>query len=718
MKTERLILKTMLLAILLIQVGQSFAFLKPTDANRAPLLLVRENIKIAINGETAETRVELTYRNPHGVQLEGDFLFPLPKDATVSDFTLTWNGRRIHGEILDAEEARRIYEQIVRRRRDPGLIRYIDGRLFHARVFPFPAKSDRTVEITYVQILETEGTESRYTFPLRASRPADRAIEDLTLSFTVDGRGQRPDAYSPTHSIDTVRENQGRLSGGFETRSARPEGDFMLYLPPPGSLGQVTFSAVTYDAPGEEGYFLLNIVPPADPEASALPKDVVFVMDTSSSLTTNHLEASVRALAICLRNLAPEDRFGLVRFSTGVQSFRGNLVRAEPGALEAAMEYAARFRPAGGTNLSAALQAAYRLRTSVDRPFYVILLTDGAPTVGERDPKRITADRPTDSPTIRVMTIGLGDEVNTHLLDILAEESGGASIYLPKETGFEEKMISFISRLDHPVLLDVRLTLAGVGASDLYPQEIPDLFAGEATRVLGRFGNAGEARIIMEGKRGGRNTRFAETIRFRKDSGNDFLPPLWARRKIAHLLDTIRLHGEEKETVDEVKTLATRFGIITPYTSSLIIEDESMLDRRERGFLPPIIPPILVPMLERSSGTEFNSDFIEGLPVIGRDYIDALTLAPGVWNKKALPEPKDEDDSPVRHVGGKTFWLRDGVWVENSYRADQETREVVFGTDEYFRLSRISPEVRKILALGERVLFRWDGVFYKVVPTP
>jgi len=209
-------------------------------------------------------------------------------------------------------------------------------------------------------------------------------------------------------------------------------------------------------------------------------------------------------------------------------------------------------------------------------PGVIIFLTDGQPTVGETNEDRLVESIATRSTAVRIFSFGIGTDVNTHLLDRIAEKTNAFSQYVLPEEDIELKLSSFYTKIKEPVLSNVELAFTGeVKVNQLYPHDLPDLFKGETLTVFGRYSGGGAGAVKVTGTLNGERREFVSDVKFvKEDVSRGFIPRLWATRRVGWLLDEIRLRGESMELKDEIVRLAREHGIVTPYTSYLILEDE------------------------------------------------------------------------------------------------------------------------------------------------
>jgi Ca-activated chloride channel family protein len=647
--------------------------------------------------------------------LEGTYFFPIPEQASITEFAI-WDGdRRLVGEVRTREEARRIYDEIVRRQRDPGLLEYAGKDLFQASIFPIPPHADKKLEISYSQVLRAESGTVAYRYPLGTGRQMAQ-IGSVSGRIELESKDPLRNIYSPTHAIEVKRNGTGRALVTFENQG-EPQ-DFQLFY----ALSREDFGVtlLTHREPGKDGYFLLMVSPKDDwSEREYAAKDIVFVLDTSGSMAdASKMEKARAALLYGIKILRPADRFNVISFAGEEHLLANEMINADENGRTRALRFVEALKPVGSTNIDAALTAAREQisrSTNLDHPRMIVFLTDGLPTVGTTNIEQILANaKKTDG--ARIFPFGVGYDVNTSLLDRLASQSGGVADYIEPKEDLEVKVSNFFSRISYPVLSDLRLDMAGVETDLSYPRTMPDLFRGSQLTIIGRYRNPIDmnfVRLTLTGKSGGSERKFYyNNLHFAlTEEANDFLPRLWATRRVGWLMEQVRTNGEQQELRDEIVDLGTRYGIVTPYTSYLAVEQNPSV----QGFTSATV--------SRPNG--FGS---------GRGGLSAPPPPPSVADAKAVTGnvavqqskqaraqqevmrvDKDES-SAIRIAGGKTFYLRDGVWTDADFKAGMTLPQTVmkFGSDEYFVLLKLKPRLAAFFSLGEKVVVILDGTVYRV----
>jgi Ca-activated chloride channel family protein len=663
-------------------------------------------VTVSIDNQVAVTRVEQEFINEHDWEAEGTYLFPLPEGASVSRFTMWVDGEPVEGEILEAGEARRVYEDIVRRRRDPALLEYVGRDAVRARVFPIPRGGARRIELEYTQVLDLEDGLVGYVYPLDTEKFSARPLEDCSIHVDIQSKDAMHAVYSPTHQDRIFIERHGdyRATIGYEETGVLPGQDFELVYTV--SQEDVGLNLLTYPESDDEGFFLLLAAPSVEVEnARVVPRDVLLVLDTSGSMEGEKLAQAKDALTFVLQHLNEQDRFNVVAFSTGLSPYAARLRPASE--VGEAVFWVQNLEAIGGTNINRALLEALA-QTDSERSTVLIFLTDGLPTEGVTEIDRILANvRSTAPQNVRLFAFGVGDDVNTVLLDTLAQENRGATAYVRPDERIDEEVSTFYAKIKTPILIDVELVVDNAVVEDVYPYPLPDLFAGSQLIIAGRYRSAHShgdvSRITLSGRVDGRRRQFVYEGDFHakgEDTGEtslttSFIPRLWATRKIGHLLTQIRLHGEKKEWVDGVVDLSIRYGIVTPYTSFLVEDEQILTDAgRERA-----VETYMATPAPAASGAPAVEMAEEEAKMRGAD-----SAAPPSGGGAVMSQ--DGREGAVRHVGSKAFVLKGDVWIDTVFNPDtMSTERFPFGSEAYLDLLAAQPGWGRYLALGERVIF-------------
>jgi Ca-activated chloride channel family protein len=655
----------------------------PRPGPAGAVLRVASEVSVTVTGRVARVAVEERFRNTGGGLAEGSYLYPLPGEAVFQNFSLWIGEQEIRGEVMQADEARGIYEQIVRRRRDPALLSLAGHGLVRAQVFPIGPGETRKVTLRYTQLLDRSGDAVRLRYAL-----GDRGPTPGGEMFRV----RIPDAasfgapYSPTHRVTATR-NGGALDVRIDPGSG---GDIELFLPL--RQGLVGTSVVAHAPGGEDGYFMLLLSPPPSPPAAVMPRDLTLIVDVSGSMSGAKLDQAKAALAQALGTLTGADRFRLIAFSSAVRPFRDGFVSATSDNIRDALGFVDGLTADGGTNIEGALDAALGRRAEAGRLDLVVFMTDGLPSVGERSPERLAERAAGRLAGARLFAVGIGHDVNTYLLDRLASEGRGSAAYVAPEASVETTMGTLLGKLRYPALVNLRIVSAPVRLHDASPATLPDLFYGEELVLLGRYTGSGGGPVVIEGERNGRRERFSADARFPgSEQGNEFVPHLWAARRIGDLTRQIRLEGASTDLLAEVRNLGLRYGILTEYTSYLVQEPGAVA----AGGMPRAVAS---PAPEAQSGRAAFEAASRSADLSAAGNLAAARAT------EARLSPAGDAAGGVRRAGGRIFILRDGVWTDAGHRDSLHVTTVAPYSEAWFALVRALPELVPCLRLGDAVL--------------
>lgn len=671
----------------------------------AQLEIKYHHVTVSIDQQVATTHVDQVFHNPNDWPIEGTYIFPLPQDAAVSDFTLWVDGKPVKGEVLDADKARQTYQEIVSSLRDPALLEYVGRGAVRASIFPIPPGGDRRIELEYNQVLTAEGGLVRYTYPLNTEKFSTKPLESVSVSVDVKSNQPVRAIYSPSHSIDVIRESNTAFNASYEANNVTPDTDFTLYY----SIGESeAFHLLSFRDPGdpasEDGYFLLLLAPRPEVDQQPIAKDLLIVLDRSGSMDGEKFNQAQAALSYILKHLNPNDRFYLSAFSSGVQAYSDGLRPASDAAQ--ALDWAGKLNAQGSTDINRALLEAASVASS-ERPTYLIFLTDGLPTEGVIESQVILDNFGRSAPAdLRMFNFGVGYDVDTILLDSLSQEHHGLSTYVKPGENLDEILSSFYARISTPVLTDLSLDFGEINTYDIYPSPMPDLFAGSQIVVVGRYRGGGTGDIILEGmvNRQSQTFTFSDS-QFIKDSRGAVdslagLPRLWATRKVGYLLNQIRIKGADQESIDQIVKLSIRYGIVTPYTSYLVTEPMPLGAASQQQLSQDAFQQALAAPTEAFGAGAVNKAAEQG--ELARSDIAA-----------SLPAGTEQQ---IKAVGSRTFVRQNGVWTDTAFDPEKMTPiQVSFASKDYFALADTRPDIAAALALGQRVILVVDSKAYEVV---
>lgn len=666
------------------------------------------DVRVELVDRVLRYEVEEVFINRGGAVGEADYLFPLPAGAAFQDLKLSIDGELVAGETLNAAEARRIYEEIVRRQRDPALVEWMGQGLLRTRIFPFAPGEERRIVVRFQSVASREGDALRVDYFRGARRPLDgitreRARTSFVLTYPDQSALGTP--YSPTHQLDVRRSEQGRVRV-----DVRGDARDVALLLPVRQHDSPAISVLTHAPRRNEGFALITLTPPAI-ASSRQPRDVTFVLDVSGSMSGRKMDQARAAGKQLLATLRPGDRFRLIDFATDVRSFRDGYVDVTRANLDAAERYLDALDASGSTNISGALDEALA-EPPVDGRFSVVLfVTDGQPTVGERDPAAIASRAAKLRGSRRVFSFGLGSDVNVSLIEQLALEGRGTAHFVRPDESVERSVSIVASRLSHPVATNLRLRTEGVRLERVHPVGPVDLFAGEDLIVLARYAGSGEVRLAFEGETATGRVRWTSTASFpERASENGFVPRLWATQRVGYLSAEKRKHGGSSEIDDEIRELGERYGIPTEFTSYFVREPGMVAERRRGIGQDGAVQLSGVVVAEPSRAAAFDAAKTAAAQRAVRSVADADSIA------AMAPSSRGQPGSDVRRFGDRLFEWRDSIWVDLAHRPDLRVVRVRPFSDAYFGLLQAMPELKETMSLGARVIVAGRTVAIEVTP--
>jgi Ca-activated chloride channel homolog len=702
------------------------------------------SIDSKIEDQVAITQVSQTFRNTGSRQIEASFVFPLPHDGAVDKMTFLVDGKEYEATLLDAQKAREIYEGYIRRNQDPALLEWLGQGMFKTSVFPIPPGAERTVQIRYTQLIRQDTGVNDLLVPLSAARFTDKPVEKFSLRAAITTTAKLKNIYSPTHQVQIDRSGDNSAVVKLEADNVVPTTDFrLMYSSDDRSVGA---SLLSYWPEGDDsGYFTLLASPEIKPaDGPVPPKCVIFVVDRSGSMSGDKIEQARGAARFVLSNLRENDLFNIIAYDSNVETFRPELQRFTPQALNEANAYVDGLFAGGSTNIDGALQTALGMVQDKSIATWIVFLTDGLPTTGEQNELRIAANsKKANKNEARVISFGVGYDVNSRLLDRLSRENRGQSQYVRPDENLEEHVARLYAKLAAPVMTDIQIDYVFEGAAvaenlvnRVYPAGKLDLFAGQQLVLCGRYRGKGPAKIRMSGKVGEEprvvefDVRFAEPS---KSSQYSFTARLWATRRIGEILDVIDLEGKNQELIDELVRLSTSHGILTPYTS-WIADDQGGADQFTRRESNNAMTGENLSRLEESEGQSgfAQRGFKQGLIAGAAPAGEALdkggggggTIADEVMSL-GLDKPGQRPvGEVVRNSGKDNAYLRGKYLIaSNALDIDPEKDKDKINnlqryTDEYFELLKSTTvEENQLLALqgaDEELLVRIQGKVYLI----
>ena len=679
---------------------------------------------VAMQDQVAKVQVSQAFVNTGNVQLECSFVYPLPHDGAIDSLTFMVDGKEFEGKLMNADEARQIYQSYVQRNIDPALMEWIGTGMFKTSVFPVPPGKERKVTLKYSQLCPRENGVTEMVFPLRAAQYSDKAVENLALKVHLTSTKNIKNVYSPSHPMQMERSDNKHATLTYEGTNEIPNSDFRLLY----DIGDkaVGASVLSYrPKKDEDGYYLMLVSPEIkEKKADVARKQMIFVVDRSGSMSGKKMEQAKGALKFVLNNLNEGDLFNIIAYDSVVESYKPELQKYSTATRDEAIGWVNGMYAGGSTNIDGALKAAFGQLKDDTLPSYVIFLTDGMPTAGETKMPAIVGNAAKNNKLrSRVFSFGVGYDVNSRLLDKLSRECFGQSEYVRPDDDIEVSVSELYAKIGSPVLTDVNIAWEmpdrevkdGPVVNRVYPAEAYDLFVGEQLVMVGRYRVADSGKVTISGEVGGKEQTFdfqASLVEKSNDESNAFIEKLWAMRRVGQIIDEIDLIGKNEELIGELIDLSKKHGIMTPYTAFLA---EEPLDGR-RGIVP-------VDALERAElQLEALDDAVGGQGGFAqRDFKAELkqanqAAAPAAAKVRAADKDEEVVLNTVKSIGTKTFFFRGDRWVDSSIDEEKlkDAKQVKRFSDAYFDLiTKHGNDVAKYLAIEGKVVIQLDDAVYE-----
>ena len=699
--------------LVMTSVAWADGFLLPVRQPTADVFTVKyHHVDVAIDGQAAVTKVDQMFHNETSREEEGTYIFPLPKGATIHKFSMFVGEVEQQGKILNRDEARKLYESIVRRRKDPALLEYMDRNTFRARVYPIPANGDKRIRLEYTELIGKSGNLCRYVYPLSTERFSAKPLDDVRITVRLTSRTAISNVYSPSHVVKVEQSTPNEATVTWTAKGVKPDTDLILYYNL--AAKDVALDALTFRERGEKGYFMLLASPRIAEDGKALPKNVVFALDRTGSMAGEKIDQAKNALKYCLNTLKPQDQFNLITFNESPDALFAELEKPTKERLKKALNSVDQIDASGGTNINEALVAALaQFRQYGQTSNYIVFLTDGLPTVGEQNIENILKNaKDANKNAVRVFSFGVGFDVNTHLLDILTEQTGGQPEYVLPSEDIEAKVSTFFASVSQPVLTDVSITATGAHLSEMMPSRLPDLFKGSQLTVLGRFDGQGKATFTLTGKTASGVKKWQTTVDMpAKEIERDFVPQIWASRKIGYLLDQVRLHKSD-ELIQEIVRLSKDWGIPTEFTSFFVDEPVVLADAVNRA------EEAMRAAGGVQSGTWGVSQSMNTSAMKQQNQVAASPSAvpmgpagpggPRLGNARAYfdKEGNAVAVNRIQNIGARTFYQRGAQWVDSQAEGKTlKTIQIKQFSNAHFKLLAAYPELNKYQRLGNMRLF-------------
>ena len=572
--------------------------------------LKHTDVKAEISGFLSRVVVTQEFENPFKDKIEAVYTFPLPQAAAVDDMTMRVGERVVRGRILRKEEAQAVYDAARNSGQVASLLDQERPNIFTQSVANIMPGDKVTIEISYVETLKYENGTYEFVFPMvvgprynpgaptgkqgggfspdttqvpDASRitpnvaPAGmRAGHDISIEVALDAGVPIDEIKTSSHEVDIEKQSDRRARVSLKKQSEIPNKDFILKYE---VAGKKVEDALLTHRSGKGGYFTFILQPPERVTAEdVMPKEIVFVLDTSGSMSGFPIEKAKESMKLALDNLYPQDTFNLITFAGDTSILFPQPVPATKENLEKAQKFLETREGGGGTEMMKAIKAALDPSDATDHVRIVCFMTDGyvgndMEIIGEIQ-KHANA---------RVFSFGIGSSVNRFLLDKMAEEGRGEVEYVSLDDDGSAAARRFHERIRNPLLTDISIDWSGLTVADVYPKRIPDLFSAKPVILTGRYTGSGKGVIKLRGKMSGRDFVREIAVEFPdNETRHDVLGTLWARTRIDDLMSQDWNGIQQGTTKPEVKESITQIGLeyrlMTQFTSFVAVEEMTVTE--------------------------------------------------------------------------------------------------------------------------------------------
>lgn len=540
------------------------------------LQIRKEIISVQVRDQVARATLDEVFENFTDKPLEATYFLPLPEGAAISGFATWVDGVRVESAVQEKDEAQKTYDAAKAKSAEPAMLEQDEPGTFKAKVDGIPPHGTKRVEASFAQILPYDAGLVTLRLPLAVKgRAGAETVNSFRLDLEVADQKKIVELSVPSHPGAKVeRAGEALFKVSLATNDERLDKDLVVtYRTQSSKLG---LSFVPYKPEAQkEGYFLLLASPQElTTAADIVQKDVVFVFDTSGSMSSeNKIQQARDALKRCLANLNDDDRFGIIAFSDSTNPFKGKLLPATAEHRREAMAFADGLFASGGTNIAAALGKGLQLLGEGERPRVLVFMTDGQATMGETNPDAIARIvKEENGEKARLFAFGVGSDVNRTFLERIARENRGSQDFVERGQSIDAVVGGFYAKIARPVLSDLAFDFGEVTTTMLYPDVLPDLYKGSQLVVVGRYRGSGKVQAALTGVLNGKKISFPFDAEFpASELSSGFVARLWAQRRIDFLLSQNRINGEREEARAEVIALSKQYNIVTPYTSMVAV---------------------------------------------------------------------------------------------------------------------------------------------------
>jgi Ca-activated chloride channel family protein len=672
-----------------------------------PLSVKYHKVECSINDGIATTTVDQEFVNNLDYSVTGGrYVFPVPVGAVIDQFKVMVNGELKTATVMSKDSARSFFIDAVKKSNQATLLEYTGNNAYTLEIGSLEPGSSRRIQISYIEVLDKIDGLSRYLYPLNTEKFSRQLIDTVSINVKISNSSPVTSVYSPSFAVGIERLSDKQVSVSYSSTLSRPDRDFELFYKL--SDDAISLHLFPFKKVGEDGYFLMLITPKfvqPESENEKNAKDILFTIDRSGSMAGTKIAQARDALRFCINRLLPEDFFNIVAFDNTISSNATELLPATSANISQALAFVQSVTDQGSTDIEKALRTSLQRMVSNNDPHYCIFLTDGQPTSGVTDIATIsTLVNEANNSNTRIFSVGFGFDVNTVLIDKISMDNGGYPLYCSPDQSIEQVISELYQRIESPVMTSPVLSIPPVITTwDILPQRLPDLFNGSQLVLCGRYRGAGRSTVSLSGVVGNKFDTLSYSTDF-PDSSIDysFVPRLWATQKIASLMAEIKIQkltGDNlQQLVDSVTSLSLEFGIVTPYTSALFVNNGSS--------------SAWVGGLQQGSGKSANesSNYMQGM--MQNTNADQTMIA-DTSTISYLIAPKANQ---MQNVNNKLFlYTSQNVWRDVTLDTTASLDTIYYGSEEYFALAIQNQDLLELLTVGNQAAFNYAGKNYLIL---
>ncbi len=577
-------------------VSKGAGLLKPTNGNAADVFIKSHHVNVTINNGFARTEVDQVFGNNSNVDLEAVYTFPIPKQASLSEVSLWIDGKEVIGEVVEKEQARKLYEDQVAKGNDAAIAEKNDYMTFDVAVYPVRAGGETRVRLVYYQPIEIDSNVGRYMYPLAEGGVDDQRIAfwsvddqvheafsfDLTLKSAFPVKDVRLPGYMDKAIIEqagAAEEEQLGQTDVYHVRLESAEGDAL-------TRDIVVYYRLADDVPARvevipyreskntDGTFMVVVTPAADLQPVKEGVDWIFVLDKSGSMSGGKIATLADGVSRVIGQMSPNDRFRIVTFNNSAQDFSSGYQNATGANVQSILAKIKTLNADGGTNLFAGISMAYN-RLDDDRTTNILLVTDGVANVGPTGHADfLNLLRQYD---IRLFTFVIGNSANQPLMERLAKDSNGFAMNISQSDDIVGRILQIKNKVLYEALHDVELKFHGEKVKDLTPAKPGSLYQGQQLVMFGRYTGSGPVKVELRAKISGQERSWDCDADFPEvDTDNPEIERLWALSMIDETMQEIREKGESASLRKNIVDFGTEYSLVTDYTSMVVLSEAQM----------------------------------------------------------------------------------------------------------------------------------------------